>query len=162
LERGRDGGSVHQTTLARRRATILTGVTGTFGNNLGNVCILANGVNGQPAGGFVPDGVPDGYTNPIRQHTAVEFEVNKAFSKNWLMRANWRIAKIFGNVEGAFRNDNGQTDPKSGRSARSEADSFRFYSGECRQGVSNGREAPQREQGSRGRNPTPSKGDGHR
>jgi hypothetical protein len=27
------------------------------------------------------------------------------------MRANWRIAKLYGNFEGAFRNDNGQSDP---------------------------------------------------
>ncbi len=27
------------------------------------------------------------------------------------MRANWRIAKLYGNYEGAFRNDNGQSDP---------------------------------------------------
>ncbi len=59
----------------------------------------------------VPDGKPDGFPNPIRNYWAVEFEVNKAFSHNWQMRANWRIAKLFGNFEGAFRNDNGQTDP---------------------------------------------------
>lgn len=70
-----------------------------------------NPKNGQVIGSAVPDGVPDGFVNPIRQYTAVEIEVNKAFSKNWLMRANWRIAKLFGNFEGAFRNDNGQTDP---------------------------------------------------
>jgi hypothetical protein len=41
----------------------------------------------------------------------VEFEVNKSFSHNWQLRANYRIAKLFGNFEGAFRNDNGQSDP---------------------------------------------------
>src|SRR5207237_8577931 len=41
----------------------------------------------------------------------MEFEVNKSFSKNWQMRANYRIAKSFGNYEGSFRNDNGQSDP---------------------------------------------------
>ncbi|HYL15321.1 MAG TPA: carboxypeptidase regulatory-like domain-containing protein [Terriglobales bacterium] len=105
------GGTLPSSCTSNPNSFILNGVTDTFGNNLGNVCVLPNGVNGQPAGGLVPDGIPDGYTNPIRQYTAVEFEVNKAFSKNWLLRTNWRIAKIYGNFEGAFRNDNGQTDP---------------------------------------------------
>ena len=30
---------------------------------------------------------------------------------NWQFFANWRIASLRGNFEGAFRNDNGQTDP---------------------------------------------------
>ena len=37
--------------------------------------------------------------------------MNKTFSHNWQLRANYRIAKLFGNFEGAFRNDNGQSDP---------------------------------------------------
>jgi hypothetical protein len=92
-------------------------------NVLGAVCFpglnasvwtdaLGNPLSGVLFGGeAVPDGIPDGFPNPIRNYWAVEFEVNKSFSKNWLMRANWRIAKLFGNFEGAFRNDNGQTDP---------------------------------------------------
>jgi Carboxypeptidase regulatory-like domain/TonB-dependent Receptor Plug Domain len=95
-------------------------VTDTFNNVVppGAVCFGSGGpdaaispINGQQIGAAVPDGVPDGFVNPIRQYTAVEIEVNKAFSKNWLMRANWRIAKLYGNFEGAFRNDNGQSDP---------------------------------------------------
>ncbi len=74
-------------------------------------CFADNGVNGQPAGAAIPDGIPDGFTDPVRQYWAVEFEVNKSFSKNWQMRANWRIARLLGNFEGALRNDNGQTDP---------------------------------------------------
>jgi len=99
---------------------VLDPVTDTFNNVVapGAVCFGSGGPdaainpkNGQQIGSAHPDGVPDGFVNPIRQYTAVEIEVNKAFSKNWLMRANWRIAKLFGNFEGAFRNDNGQTDP---------------------------------------------------
>jgi len=41
----------------------------------------------------------------------VELEVNKAFSHNWALVANWRIARLKGNYEGAFRNDNNQADP---------------------------------------------------
>jgi hypothetical protein len=90
---------------------VLDPVTDTFGNSLGAVCFETNGKNGQPAGVDIPDGVPDGFPNPVRNYQAVEVEVNKSFSKNWLMRANWRIAKLYGNFEGAFRNDNGQSDP---------------------------------------------------
>jgi len=57
------------------------------------------------------DGIADGFVNPVRRYQAMEFEVNKAMSRGWLMRANYRIAKLFGNYEGSFRNDNGQNDP---------------------------------------------------
>jgi hypothetical protein len=57
------------------------------------------------------DGIPDGFVDPIRKYQAMEFEVNKSFSKGWQMRANYRIAKLQGNYEGSFRNDNGQNDP---------------------------------------------------
>ncbi|MEI9970148.1 MAG: hypothetical protein WDM87_16575 [Terracidiphilus sp.] len=30
---------------------------------------------------------------------------------NWQARANFRYARLFGNYEGFFRNDNGQSDP---------------------------------------------------
>jgi len=62
-------------------------------------------------GEFYPDGKPDTYKDPKREYQAVEIEVNKSFSQNWALRANWRIAKLQGNYEGAFRNDNGQADP---------------------------------------------------
>jgi hypothetical protein len=89
-------------------------VEDSLGNVLGAVCFDQVGTSGGTAlfgGEAVPDGIPDGFPNPIRNYWAVEFEVNKSFSKNWLMRANWRIAKLQGNFEGAYRNDNGQTDP---------------------------------------------------
>ena len=57
------------------------------------------------------DGIPDGFVDPTRIYRAVEFEVNKAMSKGWQMRANYRIAKLTGNYEGSFRNDNAQNDP---------------------------------------------------
>jgi hypothetical protein len=69
------------------------------------------GVNGLDAGSAVADGLLDGFANPVRNYQAVELEVNKSFSQNWLMRVNYRIARLKGNYEGAFRNDNGQTDP---------------------------------------------------
>jgi hypothetical protein len=62
-------------------------------------------------GEFQPDGKPDTYKDPQRIYQAIEIEVNKSFSHNWGLVANWRIARLIGNYEGAFRNDNGQADP---------------------------------------------------
>lgn len=62
-------------------------------------------------GEFYPDGKPDTYKDPKREYEAVEFEVNKSFGHNWALVANYRIAQLRGNYEGAFRNDNGQADP---------------------------------------------------
>jgi hypothetical protein len=93
-------------------------ITNSLGQNVtdsnGNTgaCFTGFGKDGvTPAGAAVPDGIPDGFVDPIRRYWAVEFEVNKSFSHNWQMRANYRIARLFGNYEGALRNDNGQTDP---------------------------------------------------
>ncbi len=85
--------------------------TDRLGNPISNFCFAPLGVNGKPAGSQIPDGVPDGYVDPVRIYRAVEIELNKRFSNNWQMIANWRIASLRGNYEGAFRNDNGQTDP---------------------------------------------------
>jgi hypothetical protein len=86
-------------------------VTDSLGNEIGAVCFEPFGANGQDVGAVIPDGIPDGFPDPTRRYWAWEFEVNKAFSNNWLMRVNYRIARLFGNFEGALRNDNGQTDP---------------------------------------------------
>jgi len=67
--------------------------------------------NGFSAGDPHPDGIPDGFVDPVRIYKSMEFEVNKSFSKNWQLRTNYRIAKLNGNYEGSFRNDNGQSDP---------------------------------------------------
>ncbi|HWR35606.1 MAG TPA: carboxypeptidase regulatory-like domain-containing protein [Clostridia bacterium] len=92
---------------------VASSVTNSLGEIVppGAVCVEPLAKNGQAPGANVADGVPDGFVNPTRQYTAVEFEVNKAFSRGWLMRANYRVSKLYGNFEGALRNDNGQTDP---------------------------------------------------
>jgi len=98
--------------------------TDTFGNPLGGACFpsitgapwttggktasLKSGVYGGTAGS---DGKPDGYPDPSRNYQAIEIEVNKAFSHNWSLISNWRISRLIGNFEGAYRNDNGQNDP---------------------------------------------------
>jgi hypothetical protein len=99
-------------------ATFTVPPTDSFGNAIANsagndtMCIqpgpYANGAN---PGDVVPDGIADGFVNPVRIYKSMEFEVNKSFAKGWQMRANYRIAKLEGNYEGSFRNDNGQSDP---------------------------------------------------
>ena len=69
------------------------------------------GVCASFGGEFYADGKPDTYKDPKREYEAVEFEVRKAFSHNWALTVNYRIAQLRGNYEGAFRNDNGQADP---------------------------------------------------
>ncbi|MFL6301821.1 MAG: carboxypeptidase regulatory-like domain-containing protein [Terriglobales bacterium] len=83
----------------------------TNGINLGADGLLGTADDVQVAGSTGSDGIPDGFANPVRIYKSMEFEVNKSFSKNWQLRANYRIAKLFGNYEGSFRNDNGQSDP---------------------------------------------------
>ena len=80
-------------------------VTNSAGND--SFCVTNTSV----AGNAGADGIPDGFVDPSRVYKAVEFEVNKSMSKGWQMRANYRIARLVGNYEGSFRNDNGQNDP---------------------------------------------------
>jgi hypothetical protein len=86
-------------------------VTNSAGANVGGVCFAALGKNGQPAGDPGADGILDGFPDPIHKYRGVEIELNKRFSNGWQLLSNWRIAKLTGNFEGHFRNDNGQTDP---------------------------------------------------
>jgi len=80
-------------------------VTNSAGND--GFCVTNPATAGLPG----KDGIPDGFVDPQRIYRAMEFEVNKSMSKGWQMRANYRIAKLIGNYEGSFRNDNGQNDP---------------------------------------------------
>ncbi len=86
-------------------------VTNSAGQVVGGICYAALGKNGQPAGNPGADGVSDGFPDPVHKYRGVEIELNKRFSNNWQLLSNWRIAKLEGNFEGHFRNDNGQTDP---------------------------------------------------
>lgn len=104
-------------------APIVPNIDNTLGTSLGGACFPSvndnpwtnpNGshVSGALFGGEAgADGSPDGYPNPQRNYQAIEIEVNKSMSHNWSLIANWRIARLIGNFEGAFRNDNGQNDP---------------------------------------------------
>ena len=86
---------------------------GPFLNSIGQVSGPggACGANTATAGDPTPDGKPDGFSNPYRHYQAIELEANKNFSHNFLLRVNYRWAKLYGNYEGLYRNDNGQSDP---------------------------------------------------
>ncbi len=74
---------------------------------IGGACIS----NYQTADAGPGDGKPDGFVNPVRRYQALELEFDKRFSNHWLAIVNYRFGKLFGNYEGAYRNDNGQSDP---------------------------------------------------
>jgi len=102
------------TPITDGQATDSNGNVVTLPNGDDHFCIPnafdATGLT-QIAGSIGADGIADGFVDPVRIYKSMEFEVNKSFAKNWQMRANYRIAKLFGNYEGNFRNDNGQSDP---------------------------------------------------
>jgi hypothetical protein len=76
-------------------------------NPVGGACIT----NYKTADAGPGDGIPDGFVKPVRRYQAVELELNKRFSNHWLAVVNYRWGTLFGNYEGAYRNDNGQSDP---------------------------------------------------
>ncbi len=57
------------------------------------------------------DGIPDGFADMTRTYNAFEVTLEKRFSQGFQFLANYRLAKVWGNWEGLFRNDNGQDDP---------------------------------------------------
>jgi hypothetical protein len=63
------------------------------------------------SGALGPDGLADGFPDMRRVYNSFELSVEKRFAKRWSLLANYRLAKLFGNYEGLFRNDNGQSDP---------------------------------------------------
>jgi len=82
------------------------------GAPISNVCFGSVGID--PITGASinsPDGIPDGFRDPVRKYRAFEFELNKRFSEGWQLLSNFRVASLRGNYEGHLRNDNGQTDP---------------------------------------------------
>ena len=94
-------------------AAVNAAVLNSAGQNVGGAC-FTNGFNAAGvavAGAPIPDGKPDGFVNPVRVYKGLEFEISKSFSNGWQWRTNYRWAELYGNYEGAFRNDNGQSDP---------------------------------------------------
>jgi hypothetical protein len=59
---------------------------------------------------------PPGFTNiafekAIHDYDAVEVTADKRFGSGWGLQASYRWSRLWGNFEGFFRNDNGQSDP---------------------------------------------------
>jgi len=83
-----------------------------------NAKTCVSGPNCDPDAGYTldsgqlgADGQPDGFPDPRRVYKALELTAEKRFANNWSVYANYRLSKLFGNYEGLFRNDNGQSDP---------------------------------------------------
>ncbi|HEX5473849.1 MAG TPA: TonB-dependent receptor [Vicinamibacterales bacterium] len=56
-------------------------------------------------------GVPISFENAIHDYDAVELTAEKRFSNNWGLQASYTWSRLWGDYEGFFRNDNGQSDP---------------------------------------------------
>jgi hypothetical protein len=52
-----------------------------------------------------------GFEDPVHKYDSVELTMNKTFSDNWSLMASYRWSKLSGLYEGAYRNDNAQSDP---------------------------------------------------
>lgn len=91
---------------------IKTLFTDSYNNQVGGACFLnpstADNPGSGPNGG---DGVSDGFVKPTRWYHALELEVIKRMSNHWMADINYRYGTLWGNYEGAYRNDNGQSDP---------------------------------------------------
>ena len=71
-------------------------------------CITNATTNGASYGA---DGKPDGFANPRRHYQALDIELTRALRNHWQFRMSYVYSKLWGNYEGFFRNDNGQSDP---------------------------------------------------
>ncbi|MEZ5292021.1 MAG: TonB-dependent receptor [Vicinamibacterales bacterium] len=51
------------------------------------------------------------FEDPKHVYDAVELTVDRRFANNWSALASYRWSRLFGNFEGFYREDNGQSDP---------------------------------------------------
>jgi hypothetical protein len=56
-------------------------------------------------------GLGASFESPVHHYDAVEFTLDKRFSQHWAMQASYRWSRLWGNYEGSYRDDNGQSDP---------------------------------------------------
>ena len=94
-------GGVNGVDLGNGVGQSVTYPTATFG-----AYELAN-----PGSKHEPTGSLFNFPKPVRRYKALEMVYTKRFSDNWSVIANYRFARLIGNYEGLFRNDNGQSDP---------------------------------------------------
>jgi hypothetical protein len=81
------------------------------GSKFNGACVTNATLGDANAGDNGADGTPDGFADPSRKYQEFVVEFARNMSNNWQARANFRYARLFGNYEGFFRNDNGQSDP---------------------------------------------------
>lgn len=58
-----------------------------------------------------PAAYPNCWVAPSRVYDALEFTFEKRLASNWQILSSYRLARLYGNYEGLYRNDNGQSDP---------------------------------------------------
>ena len=51
------------------------------------------------------------FEKPIHKYDAVELTLDRRFANNWGVQASYRWSRLWGTFEGAYRDDNGQSDP---------------------------------------------------
>jgi len=51
------------------------------------------------------------FEDPLHHYDAVELTADKRLSNNWSLQSSYRWSRLWGNFEGFYRNDNGQSDP---------------------------------------------------
>jgi hypothetical protein len=56
-------------------------------------------------------GSPISFENAVHEYDALEFEADRRFANGWSIQSSYRWSRLWGNFEGFFRNDNGQSDP---------------------------------------------------
>ena len=82
-----------------------------FASQLASVEYFVTNVNhNTPVTAF--PGIPAAsFEDPIHHYDAVELTADKRLSNNWSLQSSYRWSRLFGNFEGFYRNDNGQSDP---------------------------------------------------
>jgi len=54
---------------------------------------------------------PISFDNAVHEYDSVELEANRRFASGWSIQSSYRWSRLWGDFEGFFRNDNGQSDP---------------------------------------------------
>jgi len=56
-------------------------------------------------------GLGASFESPVHHYDAVEVTLDKRLSNHWGMQGSYRWSRLWGNYEGSYRDDNGQSDP---------------------------------------------------
>ncbi len=99
----------NDTTVANGGFFTQPGLTATAAGTTFNGACVTNAAT--TAGVYGADGIPDGFADPRRVYRAMEFELNRSYRNHWQARINYKYSNLYGNYEGFYRNDNGQSDP---------------------------------------------------